>query len=107
MAYDLDNPRGGVQDCPKCRHTMEPLRRVNAIPRNEGYLLDDGTDRNGLTFLLWGWEGLIIKLLYRNVLEPLLAKLWGQRRQDRYARILHDYPNSLLCPHCHFLLKRK
>ncbi len=107
MTYDLDHPLRGVQDCPKCRHTMEPLRHVNAIPRNEGYLLDDGTDRNWLTLLLWGWEGLLVKLFYRNVLEPLVSQTFGRQRQNRYARILRDYPHSLLCPHCHFLLKRK
>ncbi|HZO88786.1 MAG TPA: hypothetical protein VFB38_10660 [Chthonomonadaceae bacterium] len=107
MTYDLDSPLRGVQDCPQCQHTMVRLRSYSAVERNEGYLLDDGADRNFITFLLWGWEGVLIKYLYRNVVQPVLAKLLGQQRQDRYARIARAYPNALICTHCQYILKRK
>ncbi|HZP84307.1 MAG TPA: hypothetical protein VFB21_21875 [Chthonomonadaceae bacterium] len=107
MPYDLDNPMSGVVDCPKCRHSMTYLRHHNAVARNEGYLLDDGTDRNYFTYLLWGWEGVVLKLIYRNIIEPLGSKFFGKRRQDRYARLLRDYPSSLICTHCQYILRRK
>jgi hypothetical protein len=107
MPYDLDNPLRGGADCPKCRHTMTYLRQHNAVARNEGYLLDDGTDRPFLTYLLWGWEGVLLRFLYRQVVEPLGSQLFGRQKQGRYARILRDYPSSLICPHCNHILRRK
>lgn len=105
--YDFDNPGRGVQDCPKCKHTMTFLNRYNAIERNEGYLLDDGRDNNFITYLLWGWMGLLLKFLYRHTLQPLYYQTLGKRRQRRYAEIVRAFPNTLICPHCSHILRRK
>lgn len=105
--YNLDDTGGGIQDCPKCKHTMNYLRRHNAIQRNEGYLLDDGKENNFITYLLWGWMGVLLKFLYRHTLEPLFFKTVGEQRQRRYDAIVREYPNTLICPHCSHILRKK
>lgn len=107
MVYDLNNPGAGVRDCPRCRRTMERLKQYNAIQRNEGYLLDDGQDSNGFAFGLFGWGGVVLKVFYRYTLQPLFSKAQGERRQRTYANILAKFPNTLICPHCSHILKRK
>lgn len=105
--YDLDNTRGGIRDCPKCKHTMTYLHRYNAIERNEGYMIDDERDGNFLLFLVGGWIGLVLKALYRHTLKPLVSKSAGEQRQRRYAKIIQEYPHSLICPHCNHILRQK
>ena len=108
MQLDLDNPGRGVRECPRCKFTMEPLRRSRALDRQEGYLLDTSVgwspDDHIATAYLFGsvWH-----FLWRHVVEPLSCKLFGDWRRRRCARLLHRYPESLICPHCDYLLRQK
>ena len=106
--YDFDNKTAYVEDCPKCKHTMQRLAEYNSVRRNEGYSLDDGKgDSNAFVYFFFGWIGVLIRLLTREVLVPLMKKAFGEQKQSRYDNILKAYPNSLLCPHCKHLIRRK
>jgi hypothetical protein len=108
VVYDLSNTNRGVRDCPRCRHTMETLRARLHSPRNEGYLLDEGGEGgSAIAFWLFGWIGLVLRLFYRYTLQPLTSKLAGEMKEKRLARVLRDHPNTLICPYCNHLLKRK
>jgi hypothetical protein len=108
MTYDLDNPGRGVRECPRCKFTMERLRHSRVLDRQEGYLLDTSVgwspDDHIVTASLFGsvWH-----FLWRHVLEPLSYKLFGDWRKRRYAHIVRAYPESLICPHCGYLLRRR
>ena len=104
--YDLSDTSRGVRDCPKCRHTMARLQSYNSVRRNEGYLQDDGTSNNLVTYVLFGWLGVLLKTVYRYTIQPLFSQAVGNARQNRYNRILKLYPNSLICPYCGHILKR-
>lgn len=105
--YDLDSS-GSIEECPKCRHTMERLAAYNSIQRNEGYSLDEGSgNSNVITYLLFGWIGLVIRLFTREVLVPLLQKAKGERKQSGYDAILRVFPRSLICPYCKHVVRQK
>jgi hypothetical protein len=87
---------------------MEFLSRSSFLNRDEGYLLDYGVgwdpdDHIVSSFLI----GDLYRWLWRTHLQPLLGRFWGNLRSRRYRRLLRDYPHTLICPHCHHLLKRK
>lgn len=108
MLYDLQNPGRGTRECPKCRFTMEPLRNSAYLDRNEGYMLDSGTrwdpdDHVATSFLF----GSLSRFLWRHFIEPIGGKLVGEWRNRAYRRVLSQYPDSLICPHCRYILKRK
>jgi hypothetical protein len=107
MTYDIDNPGRGTADCPKCRFTMEPLRQSVLLARNEGYMLDSGVgwdpNDNVATSALLGSPS---RFLWRHFVEPIANKLFGEWKNRRRRRILELYPASLICPHCHYILKR-
>ena len=108
MTYDLSNPQRGVRECPKCRFTMEYLRKSAYLSRNEGYILDSGAgwapdDHVATSFLF----GSLSRFLWRHFVEPISYKLFGEWRNRKRRRILEEYPESLICPHCQFILKRK
>ena len=106
--YDLDSGAGYAEDCPKCKHSMQALAQYNSIRRNEGYSLDDGTgNSNFLTYILFGWIGVIIRLFTREVLVPVMNKASGERRQSNYDAILKVSPRSQICPHCKHIIRRK
>jgi hypothetical protein len=110
MVYDLSNTGRGVRDCPRCRHTMERLRSRLSIRRNEGYLLDDREGDGSDAVWHLGLPGLALntlKLFYRYTLQPLTSKLAGEMKERRLGRVLQEYPESLICPHCNNVLKRK
>ncbi len=108
MVYDLSSTGKGTRDCPRCRHTMERLRKRLAMPQNAGYVLDDEREGSAcLTFLLFDWIGLLLMQLYRHTLVPLTSKLIGERRERRLQKILNEYPESLICPYCSHLIKLK
>ncbi len=108
MTYDLGNPGHGLRECPKCRYTMEPLRKSAFLARNEGYMLDSGVgwdadDHVATSFLF----GSLSRFLWRHFVEPISHKLFGEWRNRARQRVLREYPDSLVCPHCHYILKRK
>jgi hypothetical protein len=108
MVYDLSNPGRGVIDCPRCRHMMERLRSRLAVSRNEGYLLDYSRDSDdAMTFVLHGWLGLALRTLYRCTLQPLTSKVFGHLKEQRLRRVLKAFPESLICPYCNHIVKRK
>jgi hypothetical protein len=108
MVYDLSNTGRGIKDCPRCRHTMERLRSRLHLPRNEGYLLDDEQEATNFVFLrLFGLIGLALRVFYRYTLQPLTSKLVGEIKERKLGRALKEYPESLICPYCNYLLKRK
>lgn len=87
---------------------MERLRSRLNIPRNEGYLLDDEREgRNFVAFWLFGWIGLVLKLFYRHSLQPLTSKVVGEMKERELEHVLKEYPESLTCPYCNHLIKRK
>jgi hypothetical protein len=105
--YDLDSS-GVIEECPKCRHTMERLAAYNAIRRNEGYSLDYGSgNSNVVTYLLFGWTGVVIRLFTREVLVPVLNKAAGERKQSGHDAVLRVFPRSLICPHCKHIVRLK
>jgi hypothetical protein len=106
--YNLDGDGGYIEDCPKCKHSMERLAAYNSIKRNEGYSIDDGSgNSNILTYVLFGWVGVVIRLFTREVLVPIMTKLAGERKQTRYEAILNVFPKSLICPHCKHIIRQK
>lgn len=107
ITYNMDNPNSGVRECPRCHRTMERLRAYNAIDRQEGYLLDDGTDNYQATYIVGGWQAALLHYLYRQIIEPITYMLFGRLKKRRYERIESDFPNSLICLHCRYLWKRK
>jgi hypothetical protein len=83
---------GDVQECPRCMYTMELLRESNLMRRDYGVSLD---------YSLKGWnEG-------DGVLSDLISSFFGNMRNRRLQRIAALYPNSLICPHCEYVLKRR
>jgi hypothetical protein len=87
---------------------MARLRSHLSVSRNEGYLLDDGAESGDATaFVLFGWTGVVLRFLYRYTLQPLSSKLFGSLNQRRLQRVLKAYPETLICPYCNYLLKRK
>lgn len=106
--YNLDEKADGVSECPKCRFSMEPLRRSSQLDLRSGYLLDTGTgwdpDDHVVTSYLFGS---LTRFFWRYFLEPLGSKTIGEWRSRRLRRILRDYPRSLICTHCHYVLRRK
>src|SRR5438132_186695 len=105
--YNLD-AAPGVSDCPKCKHSLERLAAYNSIQKNEGYSIDDGTGNNHfLTYILFGWIGVVIKLFVRNVAGPLLQQKAGEQRQTKYSAILKAYPRSQICPYCKHIVRMK
>ena len=96
------------EDCPKCKHTLERLAEYNSIKKNEGYSIDDGTGQNNfITYLLFGWMGVVIKLFVRNVAGPLWDQRAGEKKQSKYAAILNVFPNSRICPYCKHIVRQK
>jgi hypothetical protein len=108
VKYDLENANCGIRECPKCRYTMEPLRKSVFLDGNEGYLLDNGIgwdpDDNAATSFLLGSPS---RFLWRHFVEPIANKLFGEWRNRKRRRVLKDYPGSLICPHCQYIMKRK
>src|SRR5438874_1501910 len=102
MTYDFDRPQRGVRECPKCKFTMETLRDSSLRDRQAGYLLDYGVrwdpDDNLFTSYLIGWP---LRFFWRHLFEPIGSKLIGAWWNRRYRRILRNYPDTLICPHCH------
>jgi hypothetical protein len=83
---------------------MEPLRNSAVLDRDYGYSLDSSNrwfdaDDNIVTSFLFG-------SLYR-FFSPLVSRLFGNRTNRRYQKILAEYPHSLICTHCEYVLKRK
>jgi hypothetical protein len=106
--YDLDGGAGFIEDCPKCKHSMERLSAYNSIQRNEGYSIDDGTGDSGfLAYALFGWVGVLIRLFTREVLVPMANKARGEQKQKGYDGILKVFPKSLICTHCKHILRRR
>ena len=97
-----------TQDCPKCQFSMEPLRNSAVLNRDFGFSLDSASgfdpDNNPVTSLLFGS---LSRFLYRNVIGPLGNHWIGERQNRRFRKILDEYPNSLICTHCEYVLKRK
>ena len=108
MRYDFDQPQRGVRECPKCRFTMEYLRHSSLLDRRSGYMLDSSAgwdpDDHGFTASL---VGSLIRFFWRQVIEPFGSKLIGDFWNRRYRKIARVYPESLICPHCFYILKRK
>lgn len=106
--YSLDKEPGYVEDCPRCKHSLERLAKYNAICRNEGYSLDYSTDSDDAwTFLFFGRSVLILRKFVRELLIPLMHKVTGERRQSRLDAVLKVYPRSLICPHCKHVVRLK
>ena len=87
---------------------MEPLRRSVYLSQNAGYMLDSGTrwdpdDNVATSFLV----GSLSRFFWRHFLEPIAGKLIGEWRNRARRRILKEYPDSLICPHCRHILRRK
>lgn len=105
---------GAVQDCPKCKFSLERLSESPVLDQRSGIVLDDGLDSTGgwrwfepddnlITSTLFGsWD----RYIWRRLCEwvPWLNGRWSSRR---YQKILKEYPNSLICTHCRHLIKRK
>jgi|GEM_PF-7061227 len=94
-------------ECPKCRFSLEPLRASVVLIAEEGYMLDSRgyTDRddNIFTSILFGmWE----RYVYRYFVEPIYSRTIGNIKKSRYRRILAQYPKSLICTHCRYVLRR-
>ena len=105
--YNLD-AAPGMLECPKCKHTLERLAEYNSITKNEGYSIDDGTGQNNfLTYILFGWIGVVLKLFVRHVVGPLFAQRAGEAKQSKYASILNVFPNSKICPYCKHIVRQK
>lgn len=107
MRYDFDSGERGVSECPKCKFSMERLRNSSLLDRRSGYLLDTGgwdRDDHIVTSYLFGS---LLRFLWRQVLEPVSYKLFGDWQNRRYRKILRDYPQSLVCTHCHHVIRRK
>ena len=108
MKYEMyDRGRGGME-CPKCKFTMEPLRDSAYLNREFGYELDNNTrwnpNGNPVSAYLFGN---ITAYLWQNFLEPLAFKMWGDRQNKNYRRILQLYPNTLICTHCEYVQKER
>jgi hypothetical protein len=104
MPYQPPDLQHGTQDCPKCQFSMEYLRDSAVLNRDYGYSLDTSgriwdPDNNIITSYLFG-------NLFR-FFSPLFSKLWGNRGNRRFQKILNEYPRSLICTHCEFVIKRK
>ncbi|HLJ53570.1 MAG TPA: hypothetical protein VKT77_00950, partial [Chthonomonadaceae bacterium] len=76
--------------------------------RNEGYMLDsrarDDVDDHPITSALLGSPS---RYLWRYFVEPIVNKLFGEMKNRARRRVLAEYPTSLVCTHCHYILKRK
>ncbi len=104
--YNLDSDIGYVEDCPKCRHSMQRLAQFNSIRRNEGYIIaDDSSNDDAIIYVRFGWFMLAIRMLVREILVPIMTKLSGDRKQSRYDRILRAFPDSLICTHCRYVIR--
>lgn len=96
------------RDCPKCMFSMEALRNSPVLNRDYGYSLDSNQwcdpDNHALSSLLFGS---ITRFLYRNLVAPLANRWIGEWKNRRYRRLLEEYPRSLICTHCEYVLKQK
>ena len=106
MAYDLSNPNLWIRDCPRCRHTMVPLRNHIAFKRNEGYLADYGPGSFLAEGMVLGEIWLALRLFIYHVFQPILSQKIGNRRQRKLQNIFLRFPNALICEQCGMLLKR-
>lgn len=88
---------------------MQRLRQYNSVKRNEGYMLDHGEPGaiRAVLNILFGTIGILLVKLYHYTLYPLHSKGVGDRRQGKYARLLEEFPASLICPECGHILKIK
>jgi hypothetical protein len=94
----------GYQECPKCRFSMEYLRDSAVLNRDSGYS----------TSYYWGWwdpdDNIITSFLFGNLLRffsPLFSRLRGNRENRKFQKILDEFPRSVICTHCEYVIKRK
>lgn len=97
----------GEQECPKCKFSMERLRDSAVLDMREGYSMNYSVgwdpDENLVTSLLVGWWQ---RYVWKHTLGPILSKWWGEWKSRRYRKTLREYPRTLICTHCRYLLKR-
>src|SRR5579862_4656517 len=114
MQYRLSDYQASAQECPQCMFSMEYLRDSALLDQRTGYLLNNGRDSTAG----WGWfdlgDSMIISLLFGSIshflwycCEPLMSRFFGNRSNRRYRKLLAQYPNTLVCTHCRFIIKRK
>jgi hypothetical protein len=104
----LQGSNGISSECPKCKFSMEALRDSAVLNAEEGFILDSrgysDVDDNAITSYLFGS---ISRFLWRYLIEPLSYKLFGDWKSRRYRKLLAEYPRSLICTHCRYVVKRR
>jgi hypothetical protein len=97
---------GSEVECPKCRFTMVRLQGSSIVNRNEGYLLDTTTQLDWYGGgCLFGFDEMLLGMFVYYVLTPIGSKLFGDRVQRHYRRIVHRYPRAMICPNCRYLVR--
>jgi hypothetical protein len=83
--------------CPNCHKYMVPLKTYEIQDSS-----NPGVSTNPITFLLFGWWGLLYSLVFGQ------AAFAGEKmrlKKDK-EEILPQFPNSQICPHCYTVTKR-
>lgn len=90
---------GTLVECPRCRYTMEALSASAAMHENLSVGLDGGS-------LFMHPGGLGTPSIGQWITEFFFGWM-GFSSKSRYQRVLHHYPNTLICMHCRHLIKRE
>ena len=90
-------------ECKKCRYPMLPLRdyevqTVSEFPAIEG---------EGLTFIFFGLTWFVIQTAYKFLVGLVTFGVRKKQLAQYKVDYLPQFPNSLVCPKCQNLKKRK
>ncbi len=80
-----------TQECPKCMFTMEYLRDSSLLDLDYSVTAVNSIGYRDNS----GW-----------LLDLLISRFFAKRRERYFRKILKSYPNSLICPHCEYIMKR-
>jgi hypothetical protein len=83
---------------------MEYLRESAVLNRDTGYSVS-------YTPRMWDPDdNIITSFLFGSLIRffsPLFSRGLGNRQNRKFQRILDEYPHSLICTHCEFVIRRK
>ncbi len=85
-------------DCPKCGFTMEYLSDSPLLDRDFDVSTTDGIGAFGRSYR---------RTLNTLSLPDLLDSLFGRMKNRRFHKTVEEYPRTLICPQCEWLVKQK
>ena len=83
---------------------MEYLRDSAVLNRDSGF---------STSYSARWWDpddNIVTSFLFGNLFRffsPLFSRQLGNRQNRKFQRILEEFPHSVICTHCEFVIKRK